>query len=124
MKCVEKFDLDLSTFKRCVVKEIQVLKNEKVIKVKEKKTGLDGKCLIKGAWSETEIKHDDIVSLKAIWDDELKSFVINNKEGMLVTSPDTLVSGTTIVGSLFCGRKSVLAERFRHIEGEESKIVS
>lgn len=103
--------------------EIQELRNEKIIKVTEKKSGLNGKCLIKEAWFDTHLSIGDIVSLKAVWAEDSKSFVINNKEGMIITTPDTLVSGTTVVGSLFCARKSVLAERFRQIEGDESKIV-
>ncbi len=36
--------------------------------------------------------------------------------GYVVTSPDYLVSGTSVVGSLFCRRKGVLAERFTGID--------
>lgn len=44
-----------------------------------------------------------------------KSFgdwVVNNDWGYCVTHPDILVSGTTIAGSLFCNRKSILESRF------------
>ncbi len=35
-----------------------------------------------------------------------------------VVHPDQLLSGTSIVSSLFCTRKAVLAERFKGLEGE------
>lgn len=35
-----------------------------------------------------------------------------------VVHPDHLLSGTSIVSSLFCTRKAVLAERFKGLEGD------
>lgn len=35
---------------------------------------------------------------------------------MLVHWPDTLVSGTAVVGSLFCKRKAILSDRFKGID--------
>ena len=39
--------------------------------------------------------------------------VIDGRSGLIVVSPDMLVSGTSVVSSLFCRRKAVLSERFR-----------
>jgi DNA replication ATP-dependent helicase Dna2 len=38
--------------------------------------------------------------------------------GLLVVHPDLLLSGTSIVSSLFCMRKAVLNERFKGVEGK------
>ncbi|OXU27176.1 hypothetical protein TSAR_005441 [Trichomalopsis sarcophagae] len=36
--------------------------------------------------------------------------------GFIISQPDTLVSGTSVVGALFCNRRSTLQEKFRLIE--------
>lgn len=120
----ESFKLDLSAHKRCKVEDIQHLRNEKVLIVIEKSSGLRAKCSLKESWADTPVDVGSIVSLKAVWDADAGVFDVTNKHGMIVTSSDTLISGTTLVGSLFCTRKSMLAEKFRQIIGEESKIVS
>lgn len=52
----------------------------------------------------------------AVWNQGFNDFCINDQFGYIVTSPDYLVSGTSVVGSLFCRRKGVLAERFTGID--------
>lgn len=84
---------------------------------------LTAKCCIKGIWYETEVQQDDIVSVKAVWDEDRKMFLVSNDSGIIVTSPDFLVSGTTVVGSLFCARKSVLTEKFRGVDCGDSIVV-
>ncbi|CAB0002466.1 unnamed protein product, partial [Nesidiocoris tenuis] len=41
--------------------------------------------------------------------------------GMLVTNSDHLISGTAIVGSLFCRRKAILSEIFDELGDFEPK---
>jgi DNA replication factor Dna2 len=41
----------------------------------------------------------------------------------MVLHPDHLLSGTSIVSSLFCMRKAVLNERFKGLEGRYSVVV-
>uniref|UniRef100_A0A8W7PKR2 DNA replication ATP-dependent helicase/nuclease n=1 Tax=Anopheles coluzzii TaxID=1518534 RepID=A0A8W7PKR2_ANOCL len=50
-------------------------------------------------------------------------FVVNADFGFFVTDPDRLVSGTTVVGSLFCHRRGVLQELFRMSESENTQMV-
>lgn len=45
-------------------------------------------------------------------------WVVDNDDGLLVVQPDTLVSGTAVVGSLFCMRRSVLADTYRGIDSD------
>ena len=42
-----------------------------------------------------------------------KDWVIDDMNGLLVVNPDMLISGTSIVSTLFCMRKAVLNERFK-----------
>lgn len=41
---------------------------------------------------------------------------VNNDHGFITRHSDFLVSGTTIVGSLFCSRRSVLTDIYRGLD--------
>jgi len=56
----------------------------------------------------------DIVTVMAEKFNELWS--VNNDHGYVTRHSDFLVSGTTIVGSLFCSRRSVLADIYKGLE--------
>lgn len=71
----------------------------------------------------TNIEVGDIVHIHGNWyesfDDGLETIeltIIDRKSGLIIVRPDLLVSGTSVVSSLFCCRKAVLAERFRGTE--------
>jgi DNA replication ATP-dependent helicase Dna2 len=114
--------LDLSTFQRCLVTEIEEFPSqfEKLLYLRDKKSSLTTRCLLKSVWYDTKVSKFDVVSVRGVWDANRSSFVAE----MIVTSPDTLVSGTTVVGSLFCARKSVLAEKFRSLDTGDATAVS
>lgn len=115
----------MSAFKRCIVKSVELKERfEKVLLVQEKTSGLTAIVTLKGAWCETDVFIDDIVSVQGILNESDKNFQINAENGYIVTSPDFLVSGTSVVGSLFCARKAVLSERFKGIDCSDNKIVS
>lgn len=115
----------MSVFKRCIVKSVEIKERfEKVLLVQEKTSGLTAIVTLKGAWSETEVFVDDIVSVQGILNESDKNYQINADNGYIITSPDFLVSGTSVVGSLFCARKAILSERFKGIDGSDNKIVS
>ena len=48
----------------------------------------------------------------------VESCVVDDRSGLVVLHPDNLLSGTSIVSSLFCMRKAVLNERFKGLEGK------
>lgn len=96
--------------------ETHQAKFEKVLSLREKKSSQTAKCCLKGFWFDTDVHPGDVVSVKGVWDSDRRAFMVNTDVGLIVTSPDTLISGTTVVGSMFCPRKSVLSERFRPIE--------
>lgn len=81
------------------------------------------KCRLQQFWSQCRIEVGDIISIKAKWCDKFQSYCITNSNGLIVVRPDFLVSGTTVVGGLFCMRKAVLQDRFKGIEAG-IKIVS
>lgn len=47
---------------------------------------------------------------------DAKYWIVDNSFGWIINQPDILVSGTSVVSSLFCSRRSVLQEKFRQIE--------
>lgn len=56
----------------------------------------------------------DIVTIMAVkWND---FWSINNDHGFVARHSDFLVSGTTIVGSLFCSRRSVLSDIYKGLD--------
>ncbi|KAJ6643748.1 DNA replication ATP-dependent helicase/nuclease DNA2 [Pseudolycoriella hygida] len=111
-----KGNLDLSVWKRCVVTSVERLGSEVLLLVREENTTNEAKCLLQGAWINSNVDINDIVSLIAEWSEKNRCFCVNDQSGFIVTSPDYLVSGTSVVGSLFCRRKGVLAERFSGID--------
>lgn len=122
----EENTLDLTSFKRCVVKYIEHHRKvyEKVLHVQEKKSSATAKCCLKAMWYETEISEGDIVSIQGIFNKDRQMFMISNESGMVVVHPDSLVSGTTVVGTLFCARKAVLSEKFKSLGPCDNKAMN
>lgn len=65
----------------------------------------------------TKIQPGEPIIIKAIKETpEAKHWTVNNNSGFIISQPDTLVSGTSVVGALFCNRRSTFQEKFRLIE--------
>lgn len=60
--------------------------------------------------------------MKGVWNSNQGCYIVSTEEGTVVTNPDYLISGTSVVGSLFCKRKGILSERFRGLDST-NKIV-
>lgn len=91
--------------------------------MQEKKSSDTAKCCLRGIWFDTDVSKGDIVSVKGIFNEDRRMFIISNQNGIIVVDPDQLISGTSIVGTLFCARKAVLSERFRGVDSSDSKIM-
>lgn len=87
-----------------------------VLTISEDNTTNEADCRLQGSWINTDVSTGDTVSVIAEWNEKLSCYCINDHIGYIVTSPDYLVSGTSVVGSLFCRRKGVLSERFTGID--------
>lgn len=96
---------------------------EKILHVQEKKSKGTAKCCLRGIWFDTDVSTGDVVSAKGIFNDDRKMYIISNQHGIIVVNPDQLISGTSVVGTLFCARKAVLSERFRGVDAGDSKIM-
>ncbi|KAJ8312636.1 hypothetical protein KUTeg_010009 [Tegillarca granosa] len=62
--------------------------------------------------ADTHIQEDDIVHIVAKTDDQ-GNHKITDTDGLIIVNPDLLLSGTTVVSSVFCMRKSILNEKFK-----------
>ena len=70
------------------------------------------KAMIKGTWIDTSVRKGDVVNVLGL-DDTKSDWIVDDLNGILVINPDLLISGTSIVSTLFCMRKAVLNERFK-----------
>ncbi|CAE1265881.1 DNA2 [Acanthosepion pharaonis] len=73
-------------------------------------------CMLYGFWCDSHVVPGDVVNVLGVSPDSSGVYHITNQEGLLVINPDTLVSGTSIVSTLFCMRKAILNERFKGID--------
>ncbi|XP_059175966.1 DNA replication ATP-dependent helicase/nuclease DNA2-like [Physella acuta] len=78
------------------------------------KNGQQSKCILKGFWLDVHVTKTDIVNI--IGEFNSGTCVIDDKNGLLIVNPDVLLSGTLVVSSVFCARKSVLNEKFKGID--------
>lgn len=124
--------LDLSMWRRCVVEECERDPQTRELILRGREDAInDGSkaspkamvCRLQDAWSYCKIGKQDIVSLLAAWNEAKHCYCVSSREGFAVVRPDFLVSGTSVVGGLFCLRKSILSDRFKGIDAN-NKIVS
>lgn len=123
--------LDLSAWRRCVVTECQRDSKSHELILRGREDAINDEtpspkpmvCRLLDAWSHCKIRENDIVSLLAVWNDARHCYCVSSRDGFAVVRPDFLVSGTSVVGGLFCMRKSILSDRFKGIDAN-SKIVS
>lgn len=63
------------------------------------------------------------MSLIGYYEPHYNLYVIARNDGLIVLSPDYLVSGTTITQSLFCRRKAVLCEKFKDSDAGNLDVI-
>lgn len=78
------------------------------------------KCRLKSQWYSTPTAIGQIVYIRA--KQESDEMVIDEKFGYICLYPDTLISGTTVVGSLFCRRKGILQQKFGQLDGANKYV--
>lgn len=110
--------LNLSGSEMCCV--VQTWKDperpvNKFLQLRSCETTRTAVCQLRPPWSSVPVKEGDVVSIIGA-KYEQESWYIDLKAGILVHHSDLLVSGTSVVGSLFCRRRAVLAEWFRGVD--------
>uniref|UniRef100_A0A8D8VN64 DNA helicase n=1 Tax=Cacopsylla melanoneura TaxID=428564 RepID=A0A8D8VN64_9HEMI len=121
--CIEK--LDLSSFQKCEVINIETISGYQLkLHLKQcEAPGTSTWCLVQGSWVHTQLAVQDIINIKAVYSVESGAWVVDNTRGLIVYAPDMLISGTSVVGALFCMRKSILADLFKGIDSGSSIMV-
>jgi DNA replication ATP-dependent helicase Dna2 len=115
----------LSTFKRAFVERIEKdpKKQETILTLKHETSEQKAQCRLQVPWNYSRVAENQLVSVQGIWSEKDQCYAVSKDAGVLVTFPDTLISGTSVVGSLFCSRKALLSTKFMGID-TNSKIVS
>lgn len=115
--------LNLNSWQRCIIESIKVDHNETVLNLKSESGCSKSKCSVQDQWRFLRFAVNDLLSVIAKWDDSKNQYCVTAYFGMIVQNPDYLISGTSVVGSLFCQRKGVLTDWFKGIDGG-NKVVS
>ncbi|XP_065203752.1 DNA replication ATP-dependent helicase/nuclease DNA2 isoform X2 [Planococcus citri] len=111
-------DLNLNEWTYCKVNSVQysaiglTLTLQKAAKPSETVGSSTTTCVLRGCWLDTPVKEGDVVCVKAHFDPKNNHWLVNNERGFITVHPDVLITGTGIVGSLFCQRRSVLSYIF------------
>ncbi|XP_012282374.1 DNA replication ATP-dependent helicase/nuclease DNA2 isoform X2 [Orussus abietinus] len=106
-----KQDIDLSSFRLCTIIEKIINHSNIALTVKDRESDAVGTVTCSGFWKNTQIEAGQSASIKAV--NKSGHWIIDNSDGFLVNYPDTLISSTTVVGSLFCARRGIFNERFK-----------
>ncbi|XP_077301776.1 DNA replication helicase/nuclease 2 [Arctopsyche grandis] len=116
-------DLDISQWQRCIVVNAYKSHAETVLKLKSIENEKFGTCIIKDFWKDVYIETDNVVSIISIKHND-GQYYVTNQGGYLVLWPDNLITGTEIVNSLFCTRKSILQSNFKGMDsGNKSMVI-
>ncbi|XP_018404241.1 PREDICTED: DNA replication ATP-dependent helicase/nuclease DNA2 [Cyphomyrmex costatus] len=106
--------INFTTLERCKIINVKHESKVTVLTVQHLKSESIDTVACSGFWKDTEVKINDIVTIQATKGSQ--QWIVDNNNGFLITQPDLLISGTTIMGGLFCNRRAVLTEKFRKIE--------
>ena len=78
-------------------------------------------CVLRDSWAHHAIENvnaGDVVNVIQAKEGALeKEVIIDDSAGLLVVNPDRLISGTSVVATLFCQRKAILNDLFRGLDG-------
>ncbi|KAH8262513.1 hypothetical protein KR026_010092 [Drosophila bipectinata] len=129
LESVAEHRLDLSQWQRCAVEQVEWMPKTRECKILVKKSTRSDEpaetalCHLQTPWNGMRLEVGDTVSILAKWQPSLGAYLVSKDYGFCVSHPDLLISATTLTGSLFCRRKSVLQERFRGLDSGSSIMV-
>ncbi|XP_043256644.1 DNA replication ATP-dependent helicase/nuclease DNA2 [Colletes gigas] len=106
--------INFNSLQRCTIIDVKRECRSVLLIVEQEDTALNATVMCLDFWKNVKVKKHDIVTIQAR--KESQYWVIDNASGFLIVHSDLLISGTTIVGALFCNRKAVLAEKFKKLE--------
>lgn len=111
-----EYTLDLAESQHCKVVSVNHRTTEIILIVKSTRTNDQAVCSLQGFWIHSKLCRGDTVHIKATKLAD-NNWLVDNQNGFMVFEPDVLLTVTSVVGSVFCKRKSVLQEKFRGFDG-------
>ncbi|KAL7288860.1 hypothetical protein TKK_0016832 [Trichogramma kaykai] len=109
--------LDFTIPQRCNIVDIVWDKTDMTLIVKGVKDELIATVKCFGLWRYTKVEPGEPVVIKAVKESpDAQYWTVNNNSGWIINQPDTLISGTSVVGALWCNRRSALQEKFKNME--------
>ncbi|XP_025208408.1 DNA replication ATP-dependent helicase/nuclease DNA2 isoform X2 [Melanaphis sacchari] len=114
-------DINFIEPQRCIVKKIEKDFGKICLTLTSCKSYEEDVCYLSGIWLHSLFEKGDIVTVMA---KKLNgNWSVNNDHGFVTRHSDFLVSGTTIVGSLFCSRRSILADIYKGLDCSSAVMV-
>ncbi|XP_015607764.1 DNA replication ATP-dependent helicase/nuclease DNA2 [Cephus cinctus] len=107
-------EADLSSLRRYTIIDAKLDNKSTIVTVQDEETKVVSNVYCSGYWRDIKYETGEIITIQAI--KESNKWIVDNNNGFIITEPDKLVSGTSVVGALFCTRRGVLNERFRGID--------
>ncbi|KAK4872773.1 hypothetical protein RN001_014802 [Aquatica leii] len=108
--------LDLTESQHCKIDKVKGEGNIITLILKSSKDGTTAECDVEGFWTNLTLRLNDTIYISATYSNERGKWIVNNTHGLIVYQPDLLVSTTSVVGSQFCLRRSVLKEKYYGFE--------
>lgn len=112
-----------STWRRCIIQSIE--RSDKfalLLQLADANGGPCVSCRLESPWTMIELQVGELISIKPVWCDSKRMLRVDKDHGYLITLPDHLLSGTTMMGSLFCRRKGALQELFKGMDADNEIV--
>ncbi|XP_028132105.2 DNA replication ATP-dependent helicase/nuclease DNA2 [Diabrotica virgifera virgifera] len=117
----ENFNLDLTQPCHCKITQIVTSGHTISLHLLSTKESKEAVCEVQGIWTYSNLSIGDTIYITCAKVNN--TWVVNNDWGLIVFEPDILVSSTSVVGSLWCKRRNVLAERFRGFDSTNQYMI-
>ncbi|KYM94899.1 DNA2-like helicase, partial [Cyphomyrmex costatus] len=98
--------INFTTLERCKIINVKHESKVTVLTVQHLKSESIDTVACSGFWKDTEVKINDIVTIQATKGSQ--QWIVDNNNGFLITQPDLLISGTTIMGENICALSDVI----------------
>lgn len=97
-------------------------KTSLILYLEEDENGTALTCRLESPWTVLKLQVDDLISIKPVWCNSKRIYRVDTDHGYLITLPDHLLAGTTMMGALFCRRKGMLQELFKGMDADNEIV--
>ncbi|KAL4232940.1 Tripartite DNA replication factor [Mactra antiquata] len=110
-------------YNRHVVTNVTLSDNKQqiILDLTSQPADINRQCILHDFWLDSHVSVGDTVHVLGEFIDN--KCHITDTSGLLVINPDLLLSGTTVVSSVFCMRKSILKEKFKGCDSKNIQML-